>query len=159
MDIKYYINKSSGTIEAINMDNIKRIWVDWHGNDNPILATVYFDDINVDSIKREKVEMKVNEITSSEDKILEIYNSEIIRKVFKEENSKIIFKNGFNTFKEYLQSSDVNLEVIIKSVKLLIVRVYVEQLKNFDTIGGDKTLSYLISFVLSSMYNTHIKQL
>ena len=156
MDIKYYINKVSGTIEAINMDNIKRIWVDWHGNDAANIATVYFDDIKIDTIKIKQLEKTVNEIINSEDKILKIYNSDIIKRALKEESRELIFKIGFNTFKEYLQSNDINIEVIIKRLKILVIRAYVEQLKTSDTIGADKSLNYLISFVLISLYVSSI---
>lgn len=94
MDIKYYYNFNSKSIEAINMDNVKRIYVKYYSCNSEQVSTLYFDDINIHSIPKEIMEKKINEIVNSEEKILEIYNSDIIKKCSKEENKELIFKKG-----------------------------------------------------------------
>lgn len=92
-------------------------------------------------------------------KMLEIYNSDIIKISFKDESRELIFKNGFTAFKEYFQSSDVNFETVLKGYKLIGIRAYIEQMKAFDVIASDKSIDYIVSFVISFMYMKYIKEL
>lgn len=157
MDIKYYYNCESRGIEAINMDNVKRIYMNYYTNSKKV-STLFFDDIKIHSIDKESIEDKINEIVNSEEKMLEIYNSDIIKKVLKKENSELILKKGFAAFKEYFQSSDVNFETVLKGYKLIGIRAYIEQIKEFDVIASDKLIDYIVSFVISFMYMKCIKE-
>lgn len=159
MDIKYYRNRTSGAIEAINIDNVKRIYIEWHETDKKSLSTLYFDDIKIHTINKESMENKINEIISSEDKILEIYNSDIIKKIFKQENSEVIFKIGFIAFKEYLQSRDVNFDTVLNTYKLIGIRAYIEKIKAFDVIVSDKVTEFIVGFILCFMYLSSLKKL
>lgn len=158
MDIKYYYNCESRGIEAINMDNVKRIYMEYYMGSEKV-STLFFDDIKIHSIDKESMEDKINEIVNSEEKMLEIYNSDIIKISFKDESRELIFKNGFTAFKEYFQSSDVNFETVLKGYKLIGIRAYIEQMKAFDVIASDKSIDYIVSFVVSFMYMKYIKEL
>lgn len=159
MDIKYYYNFNSESIEAINMDNVKRIYVKCYSCNNEQVSTLYFDDINIHSIPKEIMEKKINEIINSEEKILEIYNSDIIKKCSKEENKELIFKNGFLKFKDYFQSNNVNFETIFNEYENIGVRAYIEYIKAFDVMEYNKSIDYIVSFVIISMYFKYLKKL
>lgn len=159
MDIKYYYNFNSESIEAINMDNVKRIYVKYYSCNNEQVSTLYFDDINIHSIPKEIMEKKINEIINSEEKILEIYNSDIIKKCSKEENKELIFKKGFLEFKDYFQSNNVNFETIFNEYENIGVRAYIEYIKVFDVMEYNKSIDYIVSFVIISMYFKYLKKL
>lgn len=157
MDIKYYYNCESRGIEAINMDNVKRIYMEYYMGSEKV-STLFFDDIKIHSIDKESMEDKINEIVNSEEKMLEIYNSDIIKISFKDESRELIFKNGFTAFKEFFQSSSVNTKTVFSNFKVIGTIAYIEQLKEFDKIGTDRTIDYIVSFVISFMYMKYIKE-
>ena len=159
MDIKYYYNCNSKVVEAINMDNVKRIYVDYYNCNSKKVSTLYFDDIKIHSIDKNSLENKINEIVNSENKILKIYNSSIIKIALGEENAILIFKNGFTAFKEFFQSSSVNTKTVFSNFKVIGTIAYIEQLKEFDKIGTDRTIDYIVGFVISFMYMKYIKEL
>lgn len=159
MDIKYYYNCNSKVVEAINMDNVKRIYVDYYNCNSKKVSTLYFDEISIHSIYKETMEKKINEIINSEEKILEIYNSDIMKKSLKEESRELIFKNGFLVFKEYFKSNNVNFETVFNEYENIGVRAYGEYIKVFDVMDYNKSIDYIVSFVIISMYLKYIKQL
>lgn len=156
MDIKYYYNCDSRGIEAINMDNVKRIYMEYYTSSKKV-STLFFDDIKIHSIDKESMEDKINEIVNSEEKILEIYNSDIMKKSFKEESRELIFKNGFFAFKEYFQSNNVNFETVFNEYKNIGIRAYIEYIKDFNVMDYDRSIDYIVSFVISFMYLKFIK--
>lgn len=158
MDIKYYYNCNSRVVEAINMNNVKRIYIEYYGYNNKKVSTLYFDDIKIHSIDKESMEDKINEIVNSEEKILEIYNSDIIKISFREQSRELIFKNGFFAFKEYIQSNKVNFETLFKAYNVIGVRTYIEYMKVFDVIDYNKLIDYIFSFVICFMYLKYIKR-
>ena len=79
MDIKYYYNCDSRCIEAINMDNVKRIYIEWHGSNNKNLSTLYFDDIKIHSIDKESMEDKINEVVNLEEALCLFLANENLR--------------------------------------------------------------------------------
>lgn len=159
MDIKYYYNCNSKVVEAINMDNVKRIYVDYYNCNSKKVSTLYFDEISIHSIYKETMEKKINEIINSEEKILEIYNSDIIKKSLKEESRELIFKNGFLVFKDYFKSNNMNFETVFNEYENIGVRAYVEYIKVFDVMDYNRSIDYIVSFVIISMYLKYIKQL
>lgn len=159
MDIKYYYNCNSKVVEAINMDNVKRIYVDYYNCNSKKVSTLYFDEISIHSIYKETMEKKINEIINSEEKILEIYNSDIIKKSLKEESRELIFKNGFLVFKDYFKSNNMNFEAVFNEYENIGVRAYVEYIKVFDVMDYNRSIDYIVSFVIISMYLKYIKQL
>lgn len=159
MDFKYYINQSSGVIEAINVDNVKRVYVQYYNCNNEKLSTLYFDDISVHSIYKEAMEDEINEIVDSEEKMLGIYNSDIINKTYREESRELIFKNGFFVFKDYLKSNNVNFETVFNEYRNMGVRAYIEYIKNFNVMDYDRLINYVVRFVIISMYLKYIKKL
>ena len=159
MDIKYYINYDSGSVEAINMDNVKRIYIEHFNDINNNLGKLYFDDVNVHIIKRGLVEDKINEIVNSEEKILEMYNSDIFKTKLNEENKNKVFMNGYSSFKEFIESKDVNIEGFISIFKIIGIRPYIELLKDKNRIGNDETNDYIVRFILIFMYLKHIKEI
>nr|UVN03569.1 MAG: hypothetical protein [Bacteriophage sp.] len=158
MEIKYYYNCESRSIEAINMDNVKRIYMKYYTNSKKV-STLFFDDIKIHSIDKENMEDKISEIVNSEEKILAIYNSDIIKISFKDESRELIFKNGFLVFKEYIKSNNVNFEAAFKAYKVVGVRTYIEYMKSFDVIDYRTLIDYIFSFVISFMYLNHLKKL
>lgn len=159
MDIKYYYNCNSKVVEAINMDNVKRIYVDYYNCNSKKVSTLYFDEISIHSIYKETMEKKINEIINSEEKILEIYNSDIMKKSLKEESRELIFKNGFWVFKDYFKSNNMNFETVFNEYENIGVRAYVEYIKVFDVMDYNRSIDYIVSFVIISMYLKYIKQL
>mgnify|MGYP000040344647 FL=1 len=159
MDIKYYYNCNSKVVEAINMDNVKRIYVDYYNCNSKKVSTLYFDEISIHSIYKETMEKKINEIINSEEKILEIYNSDIMKKSLKEESRELIFKNGFLVFKDYFKSNNMNFETVFNEYENIGVRAYVEYIKVFDVMDYNRSIDYIVSFVIISMYLKYIKQL
>ena len=105
MDIKYYYNCNSKVVEAINMDNVKRIYVDYYNCNSKKVSTLYFDEISIHSIYKETMEKKINEIINSEEKILEIYK-----------NTKFFIKNQDN--KVWEKKRDL-LELTDKTVTIV----------------------------------------
>lgn len=158
MDIKYYYNCNSKVVEAINMDNVKRIYVDYYNCNSKKVSTLYFDEISIHSIYKETMEKKINEIINSEEKILEIYNSDIIKISFREQSRELIFKNGFLAFKGYIQSDNVNFEAAFNAYKVIGVRTYIEYIKVFDAIDFNELIDYIFSFVICFMYLKYIKR-
>lgn len=156
MDIKYYINYASGSVEAVNMDNVKRIYIENFNDTSKNLSELYFDDIKVHIIKTGTIKDKINEIINSEEKILEMYNSDIKKVNFTEERMNKIFMDGFNPFKEFVKSSDVNIDSFINNFKIIGVRSYIELLKNTNKIGTSETIDYIVRFMIISMYSKHI---
>lgn len=156
MDIKYYINYASGSVEAINMDNVKRIYIEHFNDTSKNLSELYFDDINVHILKTGLIEDKINEIISSEEKILEMYNSDIEKINLNEEKRNKIFINGFIPFKEFIKSGNVNIKSFINDFKIIGVRSYIELLKNTNKIGTDETIDYIVRFMIISRYSKHI---
>lgn len=159
MDIKYYYNCNSKVVEAINIDNVKRIYVDYYNCNSKKVSTLYFDEISIHSIYKETMEKKINEIINSEEKILEIYNSDIMKKSLKEESRELIFKNGFLVFKDYFKSNNMNFETVFNEYENIGVRAYVEYIKVFDVMDYNRSIDYIVSFVIISMYLKYIKQL
>lgn len=157
MDIKYYYNFESRGIEAINMDNVKRIYMEYYTSSKKV-STLFFDDIKIHSIDKESMEDKINEIVNSEEKILEIYNSDIIKKSFRKVSRELIFKNGFLAFKGYIQSDNVNFEAAFNAYKVIGVRTYIEYIKVFDAIDFNELIDYIFSFVICFMYLKYIKR-
>lgn len=159
MDIKYYINYDSGSVEAINMDNVKRIYIEHFKDTSKNLSQLYFDEIKVHILKKGLLEDKINEIVNSEEKILEIYNSDIFKTKLNEENRNEIFMKGFNSFKEFVKSADMNIESFIFNFKIIGVRSYIGLLDENNKIGADETIDYIVRFVIIFMYLKHIKDI
>lgn len=159
MDIKYYVNYTSGSVEAINMDNVKKIYIECCNDNSNNLSMLYFDDIKIHVLDKDKVEDKINEIVNSEEKILEIYNSDISKIKFSEENRNRIFMNGFNPFKEFIKSSHINIESFTYNFNMIGVRSYIELLKSDNKIGGNGTIDYIVRFIIIFMYSKHINEI
>lgn len=140
------------------MDNVKRIYIKCF-KDSDKLAELYFDDIKVHTIQRDEVECIINGIINSEEKILDIYNSEIYEVKLSEENRKIIFMNGFAPFKEFIKSGNVNVKSFIDDFKIIGIRPYIELLKDKTKIGGNSTIDYIVRFIIIFMYSKHIKEI
>lgn len=157
MDIKYFMNRETGRIEAVNIDNVKRIYVEWNYDDKS-LSTLYFDDMKIHNINKESFEDDINRIVSSEEKILKIYNSNIIKKFLNDRSKELIYNGGFIKFKDYIMSADVNHESVITAYKLVGVKAYIQYMKTTDVIGSDKTTKYIVSFLLVYMYITSQNQ-
>ena len=156
MDIKYYINYASGSVEAINMDNVKRIYIEHFNDASKTLGNLYFDDIKVHILNRGLVEDKINEIINSEEKILEMYNSDIEKINLNKEKRNKIFINGFIPFKEFVKSDNLNIESFTRDFKIIGVRSYIELLKDTNKIGTAETTDYIVKFMIISMYSKHI---
>lgn len=156
MDIKYFINTEIGNIEAINMDNVKRIYIEWNSDDK-YLSSLYFDDIKVHGINKKIMEDKFNEIISSEEKVLKIYNSDIIKKVTKNKNRELIFNHGFSEFKDFIMFNDIEFEKVVMSYKAIGIKAYIEHIKIVNVIAYE-TIDYIISSVLIFMYLNYLQQ-
>ena len=56
--IRYYYDCKYRVIEDIDIDNVKRIYIEYYSCKNKKVYTLYFDDIKIHSIDKESVEEK-----------------------------------------------------------------------------------------------------
>lgn len=62
-------------------------------------------------------------------------------------------------FKDYFQSNNVNFETIFNEYENIGVRAYIEYIKAFDVMEYNKSIDYIVSFVIISMYFKYLKKL
>lgn len=62
-------------------------------------------------------------------------------------------------FKDYFQSNNVNFETIFNEYENIGVRAYIEYIKEFDVMEYNKSIDYIVSFVIISMYFKYLKKL
>lgn len=157
MNIKYYANKETVSVNAVNIDNIKKISIDCTDDNENIIGNLYLDDIRIELFKIEVLNKYFNKIVSSEKHILEMFNSNVIRKYAKEEYRDIIYKEGFDKFKTYVTSNNITVNLLLDEFKIIGVRGCIQILEEKIIINNSESLNYLIEFLMISLYLRTIK--
>lgn len=133
MDAVTYFDKIDKRIKVINLDMVKTLEckeIDEElrkiNNNNDDSLGLYMDDILIHYFFKDEVEKVFQELLESDEKLKEVYDFCCEELISQDRVKKLMNKNGFITFSNYVKSNKITANNMFDSLKIRGVEFYLK---------------------------------
>lgn len=159
MNLVYYNNKKTDKFEAVNMENIRRIYSKSYSEDGDKFVKIYFDEIEVCNFGIEEINNGFYRIVRDTCEINRLVNSDFIKYSFIGKNDiDIEFKlnvkiHGCEVIKEYFEENKFSKDELFDIFEEYCILGFSEGIKKMKLITEASIIGYIFYIIIIIYYD------